>query len=348
MLPLYDISRVTHTITPQAGSIPQVLVFNGGGVRGVISCRILVALLAQMGGLNVPDVFDLVAGTSTGSIVATALTLKNPQDDSKPLFTAQQVHDLMFNNAAVVFNKSLARDIETGDGLWAPKYTNAGLKQVIGQFGNDTIGNLMTDIWFPTLDTDTYEPFYFTRKKALTDPAWNFPLSEVLLSTTAAPTYFSAHLLQIGNVVHSLEDGGTFANNPSDNAIGEAKSLYGCGLDQRVLCIGTGYKPYNNNPASYQNQGLDKITWLPTAMISAVEKNSINKSIQFLGDKYTYLDLPLNNDSLDNASPENMGYLENAVSAWLEKNTALIEDLAKVYKEKAPGESRHLVREAYS
>ena len=63
-----------------------VLVIDGGGVRGIVPARILQEI-EERTGKPVSELFDLVAGASTGAIVAAGLVIPDPADPSKPRFS---------------------------------------------------------------------------------------------------------------------------------------------------------------------------------------------------------------------------------------------------------------------
>ena len=68
----------------------KVLSIDGGGIRGVIPCTIL-AEIERLTGKPASTLFDLMAGTSTGGIIACMLNISNPSDPSKPKFSAADI-----------------------------------------------------------------------------------------------------------------------------------------------------------------------------------------------------------------------------------------------------------------
>lgn len=329
----------------------QVLSLDGGGIRGIVSSKILSAVLSQMGNLQVPDVFDLVAGTSTGSLVAAGCIVPDPNNPSQPLFTASKIHDLMVTQGPQVFHQSFIHEVVSGYGILEPKYNPQGLKSVIATLGgDDLLSNLMTDFWLPASVKNNLSAFYFSRQKARSDKDWgNLKLSEVLPCTTAAPYYFPSENLTIGNKCYSLLDGGLFANNPVSNAISQARELFNCGDNQICLSIGTGYKVYDYSPSEGNDEGLLRVLpWVIDCAINASMANSLYTAQQTLGNRLFRFSPELTNDSLDDASAKNITYLENATQSFIEQNSDSIELAAKTLKEKMPGEKPGAPCEAYS
>src|SRR5512140_3512850 len=97
----------------------NVLSVDGGGIRGVIPAMVL-ANLERRTGRPTADLFDLIAGTSTGGIIALALTVPGP--DGKPRWTASDLAQFYVTEGPAIFHHSLVRTLETGLGLLDEKY----------------------------------------------------------------------------------------------------------------------------------------------------------------------------------------------------------------------------------
>ena len=54
----------------------KILSLDGGGVRGIFSARVL-DLIEQKLDIDIHNTFDLIVGTSTGSIVAASVAVKH-------------------------------------------------------------------------------------------------------------------------------------------------------------------------------------------------------------------------------------------------------------------------------
>ncbi len=80
-------------MTEMAGSSAtrplRVLALDGGGIRGVIPAMVL-AEIERRRGTRIAEVFDLIAGTSTGGVLALGLTKPDSEDAKRPQFTAEQ------------------------------------------------------------------------------------------------------------------------------------------------------------------------------------------------------------------------------------------------------------------
>ncbi|MBE9200151.1 MULTISPECIES: patatin-like phospholipase family protein [unclassified Nodularia (in: cyanobacteria)] len=169
----------------------RILSLDGGGIRGVIGATMLAAIEKK---LNQPlnKSFDLIAGTSTGSILAAGIAAG---------LTSKEIIEIYKDNGSIIFpyksRFSLQRlPLLLKYGLSAPKYSDDGLAKVL----RDTLGQTkLLDISDPLLlivayDTITRESIVF--KSWREDPSYgNVPLWEACLCSSSAPTFFPAHKL---------------------------------------------------------------------------------------------------------------------------------------------------------
>ena len=211
----------------------RILALDGGGVRGAYTSRLIERLHAETSFL---DQVDLVAGTSTGGIIALALAAGQKPGDVKALYSG---------NASAIFSTPFWRRLQAG--LLVSKYPNDGLRKALTSvLGTSRLEELKAHtVLIPSFDLDS---------EATNEPrAWkakffhNFPNEdsdgkelavEVGLRTAAAPTYFPT--------VDNYIDGGVVANNPAmaalalavnpDTTKGAGKSLF----QVRMLSLGTG------------------------------------------------------------------------------------------------------------
>lgn len=209
------------TATPR-----RILSLDGGGVRGAFSAAFLAELEASAD-RPIGEYFDLVAGTSTGGIIAAGLGAG---------LRALDILELYFTMARRVFRK--------GRGLLSllaleTKYDNASLREVLtSHMGHKTLAQSQARLLIPAYDvgarrgvlmkTPHCPDYVRDGRRALVD---------VAVATAAAPTYFPIVRDTFGA---SLVDGGVFANNPSVLALTEAVfKLNWRTEDIRLLSVGT-------------------------------------------------------------------------------------------------------------
>src|SRR5271154_1929690 len=217
----------------------RILSIDGGGIRGILPAMLL-AEIERRTGEPVARLFDLVAGTSTGGIIALGLTI--PKSPGGPLYSAQHFVELYENQGRRIFSRSLWRALFSLDSLSWRKYASAGIEGVLLEdFGDSRLGDAVTDVLITSYEIERRFPFFFKSRNARTRPDYDFPARDVARATSAAPTYFEPMQLPSGtNSEHyTLIDGGVFANNPAACALVEARTTFG-GSDYLVVSLGTG------------------------------------------------------------------------------------------------------------
>lgn len=234
----------------------RILALDGGGVRGILTLRYLKRmeeLLRKRAGndpnFRLSQYFDLIGGTSTGSIIATGLSLG---------WTVEKLETLYNELAEQVFQKSIWRQ-----GILQAKFPRTPLiKALTMQFGDRTLGSedLQTGLMIMTKRLDSGSPWplmnnpkgrYFdpVSKKGTATPNKDFLLREVVRASTAAPHYFNPERLRIGKkgAEGAFVDGGVSPhNNPALQLLLMATTegfglKWAAGADQLLLVsVGTG------------------------------------------------------------------------------------------------------------
>jgi predicted acylesterase/phospholipase RssA len=189
----------------------RILALDGGGIRGVITLRVLKQL-EELLDQPLADYFDLIGGTSTGAIIATGLARGMSVDEISSFYEE-------FGSTAFARRKIWERwQTLYGDGKLAKT-----LRATFGEntdLGPDNLSCLLTVV----------------TRNATTDSAWpissnpdakynaihrdncnlRIPLWQLVRASTAAPVYFSPEVVNIGKDSFVFVDGGTTAyNNPA-------------------------------------------------------------------------------------------------------------------------------------
>ena len=198
----------------------RILSLDGGGIRGVITAMWLRELESILGS-PVRDHFDLIVGTSTGSILACALAMGKRPDDIINLYETRG--QIIFPGLSGRVWSGLKRTFT--DGLSQPKYDGEGLdRELQAAFGTATFGTLPRKTLVVSYDTVRREARIFKSWRGdhdyVTCPVW-----QIVRSSCSAPTYFPAFDLKINGVSNSMIDGGVAANNPTACAIAEGVRL---------------------------------------------------------------------------------------------------------------------------
>jgi uncharacterized protein len=230
------IDRASSSDAPAAqfsqGDRFQVLALDGGGVKGIFSAAFIAGLERDLG-RSLVDHFDLIVGTSTGGVIATALGAGLSGDD---------IVDAYVDNMSRIF--SGARGVRNVRRLLRAKYSPSGLESVLRELlGERRLGESRVPLVVPSFDLGEQRVYLFkTPHHPHLRRDWRTPMWQVAMATSAAPTYFPAYCLPHDGI--RLVDGGVFANNPSMIGLTEAVSMFGQPLTTiRVLSIGTTFDP---------------------------------------------------------------------------------------------------------
>ncbi|KAK9109771.1 hypothetical protein Sjap_017831 [Stephania japonica] len=205
------------------GQTLTVLSIDGGGVRGIIPGIMLGYLESKLQELDgkdarIADYFDFIAGTSTGGLVTTLLSA--PDKDNRPLYAAKDITQFYLTHCPHIFPRQNCFE-EIASALCKPKYNGEYLKDLANKLvGDITVSRTLTNVVIPAFDVKLLQPTIFKTTAAKADALMNAKLSDVCLSTSAAPVYFPAHFFETQDFKgytrsFNLIDGGVAVNNPT-------------------------------------------------------------------------------------------------------------------------------------
>ncbi|CAD6245519.1 unnamed protein product [Miscanthus lutarioriparius] len=226
-LSLVGASTPLSSSTPPAyGNIVTVLSIDGGGVRGIIPGTILGFLEEKLQEFDerpdarLADYFDVIAGTSTGGLVTAMLTA--PNKDGRPLFAAKDINDFYLQHCPKIFPpNSSGGPLGLFKKLSGPKYDGKYLHSIVRELlGETRVSQALQNIVIPTFDIKLLQPTVFSKYNAINDVSKDALLSDVCISTSAAPTYLPGHQFETKDKdgkprAFNLIDGGVAANNPT-------------------------------------------------------------------------------------------------------------------------------------
>lgn len=226
----------------------RILSIDGGGVRGIIAAAVLRALEAKLQqrtgnpDARIVDLFDLVAGTSTGAILACAQLTPDPAT-GRPRYSAKESLQFYLDHGAEIFRIPVNHRIRTAAGLGDEKYPATGLENVLRQlYGDCWLSQLLKPTLIPAYDIRRRKAVFFTQDDARKREGKDFLVRDICRASTAAPAFFETALIRSrSGVAYPLVDGGVFANNPAQCAYAEARTHFGATSDNvLILSLGTG------------------------------------------------------------------------------------------------------------
>ncbi|MCS7316948.1 MAG: patatin-like phospholipase family protein [Candidatus Dojkabacteria bacterium] len=217
------------------------LSLNGGGIRGIITT---IALLPFE-----KETFDVIAGTSTGSIIGGLLSFG---------YKPSEINSLYNRLAHKVFKKS-----KWFPGVLTARYSIDNIKNELYKIvGDIELGDLETKLIVTAYDTVKGEPVIF---KSYKEKFKKTKLLDVITASCAAPTYFGCYEWCGGCLV----DGGVYANNPSAILVREFERENWSG---KIINIGTGR---TNETFKPKNWGIAQwLVWGKTPIISTFMDSS--------------------------------------------------------------------------
>lgn len=316
----------------------KILSIDGGGIRGIIPAVVLEEI-ERITGKAVSSLFDLIAGTSTGGILA--LGLAKPDRDGSPEYSAQNLVGLYESKGGRIFHRSLLHRILAFGGLSKAKYPTAGLEGVLDEYFGDTmLSEALTGLVVPSYDIEYRLPIYFTSFFAKERPGYDHKMRLVAQSTASAPTYFQPFKLKTTSSAGHLSviDGGVFANNPTLTAFAEAVGTYDARINDLVIVsLGTGQGAQPISLKRARNWGL--VGW-STRILNVVldsVSESVHHEIYYLLRRTTSQKdyyrlqprLKKRERRLDNATRHNIANLKQVASGFVNANRRQIDEICR-------------------
>lgn len=263
----------------------RILCIDGGGVRGIYPAHIL-SRIEESFTVKLYEIFDIVVGTSTGSIIASAIAVDYPMKDVVNIFEEK---------SRKIFGK---RWFGFG-GIIASKYDRAELKDILKlALGSRTLSETKTRLVIPATDLVNGNVHVFKSKyleEFVRDP--NVKIADAVLASCAAPTFFDPKV--VGEAKYLLADGGLWANNPSMVALTEAIGKLGLEKSEvKILSVGTGSRQFGYEVREFKGRNWGLLgRWKGKKLLDLIlhlqAVNDTNRTRLILGDNY----LRLNHDS---------------------------------------------------
>lgn len=234
----------------------RILSIDGGGIKGVFPAAVLAEVEKHVD-QPIHRYFDLIAGTSTGGIIAIGLGLGLPASAILELYTQR--------GPDIFPAKRRTRRARVHSFFFGSRYSPDVLRsELMKAFGDSTLGDSRVPLLIPTLSATlgkihVYKTPHHPRLK--TD--WRSRMVDVALATSAAPTYLPAHISPQG--VPFL-DGGLWTNNPTGMAVVEGITMMGAERSNvEVLSLGC-----TEEPRDFTVQGNAQIDWARAVLDAAM------------------------------------------------------------------------------
>jgi len=251
----------------------QILSLDGGGLKGIFSAALL-AHIEEDCQTKIIDHFDLIAGTSTGGIVALGLAMGLSPREIVSFYVAKGPK--IFANNPFSVAKQCVRN------KYNPLQLELALKEC---FGEKKLADSLKRIVIPSYNIGEDDVYLFkTPHHQRLRRDYKVPVWKVAMATSAAPTYLPA-FKGLDHV--RLVDGGVWANNPVMVAISEAISMLDVKMDEiYVMSVGTTYE-VKGRSSKLDNGGF--LQWKKDAVEVIMRAQSIgtlNQAQHLLGKEH--------------------------------------------------------------
>lgn len=350
--------------------VVRILSIDGGGIRGLIPAIILDAIETRTAQIEIqaaenenrdPDVqegtdgafiptselFDLIAGTSTGGILALGLTMPNdvmvPPAERQPAYTAQALAALYREEGNQIFSRSIWHRIRSFGGMADERYPSDGIEEVLEErFQGTRLEHALTDVLIPSYDLENQWPRFFKSVWAQGNPLENFLMRDVARATSAAPTYFEPHRFEGQEPAeasingHLVVDGGIFANHPAMCAFAEARMMH---QDAEILLVSLGTGELTRTEEFEDAEDWGALSWVRPLfrIIFDGASDTVDYQLQQLlpgieAEREYYRFQPRldrGNDDMDDASETNLFVLESVVNEFIEERTDELDALCQ-------------------
>ncbi len=280
----------------------KILSIDGGGIRGMIPALMLNAIEKETD-RPIATMFDMIAGTSVGSMIALGLCVND--GNGKPKYSAEEIVELFEKRGRDIFHRSFWKGVSSVGGLTDEKYAAKGLEDLMKEYmGDEPLGSALTNILVSSYDIQNRVPFFF---KSWRRERQSVLMRQVVRAATAAPLFFEPALVAVEGSTRALIDGGVFVNNPAMCAFSEARREFG---DEpcMVVSLGTGEltRPIPYDEA--KDWGYEWAFPILSVVFDGVSDAVDYQMRQLLGDNFFRFQTALEvaSDDLDNASPSNI------------------------------------------
>ena len=310
----------------------RILSIDGGGIRGIIPAMVL-SEIEKRTDKKIFQLFDLIVGTSTGGLIALALT--TPETNGAPMYTAAKLVNFYKTKGKDIFPYTVWHRIPLIKRL--KKYSLEQFEGVARDVFKETrLKDALKPVIIPSYELGSNTSWFFKSCRAQSQTNHDFAMKDVALATSAAPTYFKPHkIVDNGNVVGIFVDGGVYANHPAMCAYAESIAQEECG-GVLLVSLGTGEKA----PIKIKEKRWGVTYW--ARRIFQVIFDGINDTVNYQINQL-FANAPSNayyrfqfrltekEEDMTDARDENLERLENLASKLIEnKNDA--EDYLTVHK----------------
>jgi patatin-like phospholipase/acyl hydrolase len=336
---------ITHDNTSESIKSNRILSLSGGGVKGIAELVVL-AEIEERTGKSISELFPIITGTSVGGLIGALLTIPKEQGSNIAKYSAKDALKIFTDAAPKIFEHHWYDGIKQ---IFTHKHSQGPLKEILEHHLaelrlDDTTSRLIipvTDLASPDKEVkifdsqDSYSP--------------HIRVQDVLLATTAAPTYFKPvtnkeHIKGYENqedVLYAYADGGLGANRPAYEALKILKNSHSREENAKILddtmVLSLNFDNDHEASSSIPKIGFDGVIgWLVKGklvsrlMQSSEDSSTAEVRVDLPGDdEFVEVKLPITKEtsSLDNSNPKNIDALVAVGHKYIEDHTEQLQKL---------------------
>lgn len=319
----------------------KILSIDGGGIRGYIPALILEYLSKLINSKSdnghLSSVFDLIAGTSSGSITTLGIVspeIKEGTDfyTKKNRFSMTEIVNVYESCRTDIFPERVFEQMGMVQQAFHKKYDSSGFELLLNDmFGTRTMGDSLSNVLVASFDVLSNKPFLISNED-------DFYMKDAARGSSAAPTFFEPALIKSVSKgkKYCLVDGALAANNPAMFAYTEARLKFPKAEKFIILSLGTGQSEEHYSYEQIKNWGF--VEWiLPSngtplySIMSKAQDGCVNIQLGNIPEvEYHRINPVLGKNSLeiDNISFNNMKKLKAAAMNMIDENNDLLKKLA--------------------
>ncbi|BBJ32432.1 patatin (plasmid) [Rickettsia asiatica] len=323
----------------------RILSLSGGGVKGIAELVVL-AEIEERTGKSISELFPIITGTSVGGLIGALLTIPKEPGSNIPKYSAKEALDIFIDAAPKIFDHYWYDGIKQ---IFTHKHSQGPLKEILEQHLaglrlDDTTSRLIIPVTdLASLDKggkifdshDSYSP--------------HIRVQDVLLATTAAPTYFKPvtnkeYIKGYENqedALYAYADGGLGSNRPAYEALKILKSGHSREESAKILddtmVLSLNFDKDTSGSSSIPKIGFDGVIgWLVKGKLVSrlMQSSEDSATAEVRGDlpgedEFVEVKLPITKatSSLDNSSLKNIDALVAVGRKYIEDHTEQLQKL---------------------
>jgi hypothetical protein len=315
----------------------RVLSLEGGGVRTLITCRLLTFLeekVRRISGsdIRLADCFDLIVGTSTGGILALFHA-------GSSLSAAQIAPEFRAQLAASIQEPAFISLFLTGFVHRTPQLKGP----VMTAIGNKKLSEIDIPCLVPVFDLVSHQPMLLGSQLAKLGVHPDMSFKDAALAAVSVPFWFPPYELRMPSGENAfLVDGCLFAPNPSALALEEAQNIGAGRLLTSEICLlslGNGSsRRETGNPLDWKiPRWIIETIDIPMEASAALVEKSLSQLFSRIGfpRQYLRIDAELTkyadrNIRMDDTTPATLDELERIGDLIAQAHEAKLDEFARL------------------